>query len=97
MTEQKRRFINLEDIRAIEYRCKCGATVTIPRSEWKDRAPSTCPNCGPAPSRPTRWLSEGDEKSVIALQNSIKDVLSLKNLECEIRLEIEDEDESEAR
>jgi hypothetical protein len=38
MTIENRRLITLDEIVAIQYRCrKCGTTVTVPRERWGDR------------------------------------------------------------
>lgn len=88
MTIRKQSFINLKDIKAIHYWCICGATVSIPRERWGSRAQTSCPSCGVAPSHPTRWLREGEEVSVVALQNAIKDIVGFKNPQCEISIEV---------
>lgn len=44
MTEQMQRFIELADIIALRFQCKCGAAVITPISGYKD-IPDACPNC----------------------------------------------------
>lgn len=45
MTSQTKKFIDVVDLLAICFECKCGSTVVTPISDYKEM-PATCSNCG---------------------------------------------------
>jgi hypothetical protein len=54
MTIERRTFIDLSDIMALEYECKhCGARHSIPLNKM-DRGIELCPNCR------EEWLSDAE-------------------------------------
>src|ERR1017187_911295 len=91
MTVEKRHLITLDEILGLEYECKeCGATVTVPREKWGERIQHDCPHCGIAPSRRTDWVrpESANEKMLLSLQRSIKEIIDSSDIGCNIRLEI---------
>jgi hypothetical protein len=45
MTSQTKRFIDVVDLLAFCFECKCGSTVVTPISDYREM-PVTCSNCG---------------------------------------------------
>lgn len=98
MTAENRRFINLDEVVALEYTCsKCGVRVSMPRkkSKWK-KIPYACPGgCTTAQGGANAWFDEeGDEpKNVLMLVNSIERLISAKQngLGCTLRLVLQED------
>ena len=87
MTVDDQLLIDLDDIRAIQFRCRnCGTTVGHPPEKW---SPSVfrCPNCG------SEWIGSQTIalKAVTELSGALKSLLGPdgKSLPFSVRLQIE--------
>jgi DNA replicative helicase MCM subunit Mcm2 (Cdc46/Mcm family) len=97
VTVENRRFIGLDAIIAIQYRCSnCKTTVTVPRDKWGD-PPSSCPNpnCRTENNMPSSLVRRDSPaaESAIELQKIIRFLSDPKALPCEIHLELKRDDQ----
>jgi Zn finger protein HypA/HybF involved in hydrogenase expression len=87
MTIENCWMVDLEDLSAIELKCKsCGATQTFPPAYWKGQIPNNCPNCN------LQWF-QVNAPSEVSLQRVITNFELLVKEDaasgCKIRLRIE--------
>lgn len=95
MTIENRRFIALDEITAIQYRCKkCGTTVTVPRERWGDPVRNCPGGCSEDAVRLTPLIPAGtsEDKAMKSLQAAVKD-LSQSGGNCQIMLELRQTDD----
>jgi predicted nucleic acid binding AN1-type Zn finger protein len=94
--------LELEEIRAVFFRCnECRTAVSFPRIRWV-RLPERCPNCGAAwMQEPTTELTFSEEIAIRAFQaaNAFRDALQAliavaRTAGFTIGLETEDRSES---
>jgi hypothetical protein len=77
VTVENRRIINLDEIMAIQYRCKCGTTVTVPREKWGTPQRYCSSECSGVPNQPTNWIAQhsADDKALVEFQRAIKTLI----------------------